>query len=206
VKIRLVLIVACCLAFAGCGTMSKLWPFGKQPKPGPEAVSELQLVNADGSPASLPQYWVRNTLVIDLTGVSGAGSVAARLPEETVWPVRMAVRVLPGSVQQIEIQGEERNVLAVSADGTKPIDIELAPSVYTLRTAAIYISWGSMPVFAEAPPPAVEPAFVSPTALPQVPSGGDTPGADGSAEPSASDIIPPGSAAPDQPAQPPPGS
>ena len=36
-------------------------------------------MNADGTPASYPQYWSRNTLVIDLSGVGGSGNVAARL-------------------------------------------------------------------------------------------------------------------------------
>jgi len=134
--------------------MSKMWPFHKKAKPGPAAVHELNLVNADGSEASYPQYWVRNTLVLDLSGVGGTGSVAARLPEETPWPVRVAVRVRPGSVDQLEILGEERNVLPVSREGTKPIDLTLAPSVYTPKTAAIYISWGPMPVFADAAPSA----------------------------------------------------
>jgi hypothetical protein len=80
--------------------------------------------------------------------------------------VRVAVRVRPGSVQQIEIQAEERNVLAVSPDGTKLIDLELAPTVYTPKTAAIYISWGPMPVFAEAAAPEETPEFVSPTEAP----------------------------------------
>jgi hypothetical protein len=183
VKARLVILAACCLALGACGTMSKLWPFGKKAKPGPEAVQALELVNADGTPASYPQYWSRNALVIDLSGVSGSGSVAAKLPPETLWPVRVAVRVRPGGVQQIEIQGEERNVLAVSPDGTKLIDLELAPTVYTPQTAAIYISWGPMPVFADAAAPEATPEFVSPTEAP----------ASTDAAPSASDIIPPGS-------------
>jgi hypothetical protein len=190
VKGRLLILAACCLALGACGTMSKLWPFGKKAKPGPEAVQALQLVNADGSPASYPQYWSRNALVIDLSGVGGTGSVAAKLPAETFWPVRVAVRVRPGSVQQIEIQGEERNVLAVSADGTKLIDLELAPSVYTPQTAAIYISWGPMPVFAEAVTPEEAPAFVSPTLVP----GATTEPAPAETTPTASDIIPPGTA------------
>ncbi len=85
-----------------------IWPFYKKPKPEPEVVHELDLVNADGTPATYPQYWKRNTLVIDLSGVTGTGSVAARLPADTTWPVRIAVRVQPGSVEQVEIQGEER--------------------------------------------------------------------------------------------------
>jgi hypothetical protein len=184
VKLRLVVLAVCCLALGACGTMSKLWPFGKKAKPGPEAVQALVLVNADGSPATYPQYWSRNALVIDLSGIGGTGSVAAKLPAETSWPVRVAVRVRPGSVQQIEIQGEERNVLPVSGDGVKPIDLELAPTVYTPQTAAIYISWGPMPVFVEAAAPEETPAFVSPTLVP---------GSTTEAEPTASDIIPPGS-------------
>ena len=188
-KARLAILAVCCLALGACGTMSKLWPFGKKTKAGPEAVQALELVNADGTPASYPQYWSRNALVIDLSGVGGSGSVAAKLPAETFWPVRVAVRVRPGSVQQIEIQGEERNVLAVSPDGTKLIDLELAPTVYTPQTAAIYISWGPMPVFADATvAPEETPVFVSPTEAP-----GATEDAPGEVAPSASDIIPPGS-------------
>ena len=71
-------------------------------------------MNADGSTASFPQYWKRNTLVIDLSAHwRRRHSSRPRLPEETTWPVRVAVRVRPGSVGQIEIQGEERNVLPV---------------------------------------------------------------------------------------------
>ena len=172
--------------------MPNIWPFHKKPKPVPEAVNELNLVNTDGTPASFPQYWNRNTLVIDLSGIGGGGmgatgNFAARLPEETTWPVRVAVRVRPGSVGQIEIQGEERNVLPVTTEGTQPIDIEFAPSVYTPRTAAIYISWGPMPAFVEtAPEPAQDAPFVSPTEVPKT----STEAAPGS----ASDIVTPAEA------------
>ena len=71
------LIVACSLVPPACSSirMPHVWPFYKKPKPAPEAVLELNLVNADGSAASFPQYWKRNTLVIDLSGAGGAGSV-----------------------------------------------------------------------------------------------------------------------------------
>jgi hypothetical protein len=203
-KTRLALIVVCCLAVTACSSirMPNIWPFHKKAKPGPEAVNELNLVNSDGSPAGFPQYWKRNTLVIDLSGVGGAGNVAARLPDATTWPVRVAVRVRPGSVGQIEIQGEERNVLNVAPEGTQPIDLEFAPSVYTPNTAAIYIAWGPMPTFVESAP--VEPAapeFVSPTELPKNVTD-PTP-----AEPagSASDIVAPAEAQAPQ-VSPPPGS
>ncbi len=192
-KSRLVLVVAGCLVLSACMhmRMPKVWPFYKKPKPVPEAVHELDLLNADGTPASYPQYWKRNTLVIDLSGIGGQGSVAARLPEETTWPVRVALRVRPGSVGQFEVQAEERNVMPVTAEGSDPVDIELPPSVYTPRTAAIYISWGPVPVFVDTAPVKDEPAFVSPTELPR-PAGDSAP--------SASDIVPPAEAQPQPPA------
>jgi hypothetical protein len=188
-------MAACCLALSACA-MPKIWPFYKKPKPVPEAVHELDLVNTDGSPASFAQYWKRNTLVIDLSAVSGMGGIAARLPDATPWPVRIAVRVRPGSVQQLEIQGEERNVLPVTTEGVEPIDLTLAPSVYRPTTAAIYISWGSMPTFAAAPP-TPEPGFVSPTEVPKTAPASDA------ASPGASEIIAPAEAAPAQPSPPP---
>lgn len=196
----LLVIAAGCLALAGCSAMHmpKIWPFHKKPKPGPEAVNELNLVNADGSGASYPQYWKRNTLVIDLTGVGGQGSVTAKLPDETTWPVRVALRVQPGAVGQLEVQAEERDILPVTSQGAKPVDIELSPSLYTPKTAAIYISWGPAPVAVESAPAAEpEPAFVSPTVVPNTsaePAPGDA---------KASDIVPPSEIAP---AQPSPGS
>lgn len=193
------MIVACSLGLGACSSMHMphVWPFYKKPKPVPEAVHELNLLNTDGSAASFPQYWKRNTLVIDLSGVGGAGSFAARLPEETTWPVRMAVRVRPGSVGQVEVQGEERVVMPVTVDGTSNIDLEIVPSVYTPKTAAIYISWGSMPAFVETAPVEAAPAFVSPTEVPK-PASEAVP-----ATPSASDVIAPSDAQPAQPSPPP---
>lgn len=183
---RLVLIACSSLVLAACST-PKIWPFYKKPKPAPEAVQEVDLVNADGSPATYPQYWKRNTLLIDLSGVSGTGAVTARLPDETTWPVRVAVRVQPGSMEQVEVVGEERNVLAVAREGSGPIDLEFPPSVFRPTTSAIYITWGYMPQFAEV---VVEPeaGFVSPTAVPAAPAAP----AGQDKQPSASDIIPPG--------------
>jgi hypothetical protein len=168
VKFRLALLAAC-LVLGGCTTMSKLWPFGKRVKPGPPAVNELNIVGPDGAAASFPQYWQRNSLVIDLSAASGTGSIAARLPENTTWPVRVALRVRPGGVGLLEVQGEQRTLLPVTASGTDPVDIELEPGVYRPQTAAIYISWGGQaPIIEEAQPEAAPaPEFVSPTELPK---------------------------------------
>jgi len=190
---RLVIIATCSLLLAACST-PKIWPFYKKPKPAPEVVHELDLVNADGTPASFAQYWKRNTLVIDLSGASGTGTVAARLPGEATWPVRVALRVQPGSIEQLEIIGEERNVLAVTRDGSAPLDVEFAPSIYRPNTGTIYINWGPMPQFAEVAPESA-PGFVSPTQVPD----------QATDSPSANDIVAPGEAGGVQPS-PPPGS
>ena len=167
-KTRLAFIASVSVAISACSSMHapKIWPFYKKPKPAPEVVHEVDLVNADGTPASFPQYWKRNTLVIDLSGASGTGSVTAKLPAETTWPVRVAVRVQPGSVQQIEVRGEERSVLPVATEGTSPIDLEFVPSVFRPTTQAIYINWGATPQFAEVVVPA-DTSFHSPTEEPQ---------------------------------------
>lgn len=199
---------ACCLVLTACSSlhmpsmhMPNIWPFHKKSKAGPEAVNELTLVNADGSGATYPQYWVRNTLVIDLTGVSGQGGFAARLPEESTWPVRVAVRVQPGSVGQIEVQAEERNILPVTPQGAKPVDIELSPSLYTPKTAAIYIAWAPAPVAVETTPAAEpEPRFVSPMEVPKNAAEGAVEQAEG--EQKANDIVSPADAA-GQPSPPP---
>ncbi len=200
VKARLALAVALCFGLQACSSMHMphVWPFYKKPKPEPEAVHEVDLVNADGTPATIPQYWKRNTLVIDLSGVSGTGSVAARLLPETTWPVRVAIRVRPGSVQQVEVQGEERTVLAVAAEGTLPLDLELAPSVYRPNTGAIYFNWGNMPQFAEVVLEPQEKGFVSPTVVPPHPEPAAAPAKeDAETEtPGANQIIPPSEAAP----------
>jgi hypothetical protein len=203
VKFRLApglsMAVACCLVLNACSSykMQMGWPpIYKKPTPVPEAVNELNLVNADGSAANFPQYWKRNTLIIDLSAIGAAGNFAARLPEGTTWPVRVGVRVHPGSVGQIEILGEERNILPVAAEGTAPIDLVFAPSVYTPKTAAIYISWGPMAAAVEEPsvPVTEPPAFVSPTEVPK--------SSTEAAPAGASDIVKPAEAQ----ASPPPGS
>jgi hypothetical protein len=86
----------------------------------------------------------------------------------------------------------------VTNEGTAPIDLELAPSVYTPKTAAIYISWGAQPVFAETAPVEAAPAFVSPTEVPVKPA--ETAPAENT--PGANEIITPGEAAPVQPSPP----
>jgi hypothetical protein len=137
--------------------------------------------------------------------VAGQGSVAARLPDETTWPVRVALRVRPGSVGQLEVQAEERDILPVSAEGAKPVDIELSSSLYTPKTAAIYIAWGPVPVFADtAPAEPATPEFVSPTEVPKNSAEGAVEQSEGTRK--ANDIVSPAEAAPAAQPSPPPGN
>jgi hypothetical protein len=40
------------------------------------------------------------------------------------------------------VQGAQREVLPVTSAGTKPIVLELAPSIFTWKSKQITVSWG----------------------------------------------------------------
>jgi len=135
-------ILALAVTLAGCSHFPSLhWPWRHKPAPPPE-VHEL-LETSDGSaPASFPQYWMRNTLVVDLRGASGSGSIILKPREGITWPVRLAFEVMPGSIGVLEVRAQQRMVLPVTTDGTKPIVLELSPGVYTPKSTQIAVSWG----------------------------------------------------------------
>jgi hypothetical protein len=134
------LSIALALAFllAACSYM----PWSKKPPAAPEAVNELAVTGADGSPAQgFPQYWKRNTLVVDLSAASGSGALVLKPGESGKWPVRVAFRVAPGSIGLLEVQADQRMLLPVAREGTKPIDLELVPGVYTAGTPQVRVRW-----------------------------------------------------------------
>jgi hypothetical protein len=124
---------------AGC---SLHWPWRHKPTPPPPLVHELDETSDGGASASFPQYWRRNTLVVDLEGASGSGSVTLKPREGTTWPVRIAFKVAPRSFGVLDVRAAQRVVLPVTTDGTKPFVLELAPSVYTPKSPQIVVSWG----------------------------------------------------------------
>jgi len=131
-------IALCLLALTACAYM----PWSKKTPAAPEAVHELVVSGADGVPAQgFPQYWKRNTLVVDLQSASGSGSITLKPGESGKWPVRVAFRVLPGSIGLLEVQADQRMLLPVTRDGTKPVDLELVPGVYTTKTQQITVRW-----------------------------------------------------------------
>ncbi len=141
--VRLVLL-ASALALAACSHMPSVhWPWAHRPAPPPEVVHELVVTASDGgsAPIDFPQYWKRNTLVLDLQGVSGTGGVVLRPKAGTVWPVRLAFRVSPGAIGQLEVRADQRLVIPVTTEGAKPVDLELAPGVYTATTGEIRVNW-----------------------------------------------------------------
>jgi hypothetical protein len=120
------------------------WPWSAKPAPPLERADELVVtVGESTAVASFPQYWKRNTLVLDLQGVARTGSVVLQPRVTTKWPVRLAFRVMPGQVGALEVRGDQRVVLPVVTEGIKPVDLELAPGVYTAKTPQVVVRWGA---------------------------------------------------------------
>lgn len=146
--------VALVLSAAGCGHLPTMhwpamhWPWHHQPAPPAPPVHELDISPGAGAAAgagaasAFPQYWKRNTLVVDLSAASGTGGVALMPASGSAWPVRLALRVTPGSIGLLSVRGDERLVIPITPAAGKPVDLELAPGVYSSKTAQISVSWG----------------------------------------------------------------
>jgi hypothetical protein len=133
VRVTRVCAVALLALTAGCGH----WPFRRTPPPAPVPVHELDI-----SGGSYPQYWKRNTLLVDLSAASGSGSITLRPVAGSDWPVRLAVRVTPGAIGALDVRGAQRVNLPISPTPAKPVDLELPPAVYAPKTAEVAVSWG----------------------------------------------------------------
>jgi hypothetical protein len=131
-------------AAAGCSHMPQLhWPWHHKPAPPPVEVHELVVKTPDGADTTaFPQYWKGNTLVVDLKSASGEGSIVLTPREHTLWPVRIAFRVMPGQFGALEVRAQQRVVLPITTAGNKPVDLELAPDVFIMKTPQITVSWG----------------------------------------------------------------
>ncbi|MBV8146230.1 MAG: hypothetical protein JO184_14625 [Gammaproteobacteria bacterium] len=127
------------LAVSGCSH----WPWHKQLPPAPRSVHYLEVSGSDTA-AVLAQYWKRNTLVVDLTAASGTGSITLRPPGDG-WPVRVALRVTPGAVGELDVRGGQRVVLPIVPGGVKPVELQLPPAIYTAKTPEVAVAWGPAP-------------------------------------------------------------
>jgi len=133
--------VALALAFAmaGCGH----WPWHHSPPPAPAPVHELDVTTAEGAAANFPQYWQRNTLLVDLSTARGEGAIVIKPPAGSSWPVRVAFRVTPGAMSVLDVRAAERVVLPITSAGTTPVDLELPPGTYTPQSAQMSVAWRS---------------------------------------------------------------
>jgi hypothetical protein len=137
--------VALLSLLAGCSHMPHprmSWPWHHQAATPPEEVHELTIASgAEGGSTAFPQYWKRNTLLVDLQSAGGTGSIVLKPVPGTTWPVRLAFRVMPGQFGILEVHGDQRLLLPIATQGTKPVDLELVSGVYTAKTPQITVAW-----------------------------------------------------------------
>lgn len=129
------------------------WPWRHPPPPPPAEVHELDISGA--ALTNAPQFWKRNTLLVDLSAASGSGSVVLKPAAERGWPVRVALRITPGSIGFLQVGADELISLPITPGSPKPVDLELAPGVYGAHTPQITVSWGpapAVPVLPDAKP------------------------------------------------------
>jgi hypothetical protein len=137
------LLAALLTIAAGCSHLPHPhWPFHRKPEPAPEIVHELVITTPQGADMAFPQYWKGYTLVVDLRPGGGQGSAVLKPREHTTWPVRIAFRVSPAQFGALEVRAAQRVVLPITPTGTKPVDLELAPGVYIMKSPQIAVSWG----------------------------------------------------------------
>lgn len=129
----------CLLLLSACGH----WPWHHRPPPPPAEVHDLDISGATS--ANVRQFWKRNTLLVDLSAASGSGSILLKPGAVGGWPVRIAFRVTPGAIGLLEVRADERVSLPITAGPPKPVDLELAPGIYSAHTAQVSVSWGPAP-------------------------------------------------------------
>jgi hypothetical protein len=139
----ILLLAAALLASGGCATVKSHWPFGKAKMPAPEAVQELRVeaASAESAPVVL-QFWERNTLVLDLTNVAGAGQLQLIRDPGRAWPAQVALRMLPGRFEAVEVRGAQRIVVPVSA-GPGAVTALLPAGAYDTSTTGLALRWGA---------------------------------------------------------------
>lgn len=149
--ISLVVVAA---LLSGCSALSRIGlPWGKAPPPPPPQVDELSFEGG-----AIGQHWEGNVLVLDLTTAAAEGRVTATPTYARGWPMRIAVRTLPGRFGALEVQGAQRAVLPVTTEGAGSIDLAIPPEVFAPGTPRMELHWGASiapaVVFPEAPAPA----------------------------------------------------
>lgn len=136
------LLAALLTIAAGCSHLPPMRPFHRKPAPPPEIVHELVITTPEGADMAFPQYWKGNSLVVDMRPAGGQGSAILKPSEHTTWPVRIVFRVSPAQFGALEVRAAQRVVIPITTTGTKPVDLELAPGVFIMKSPQIAIAWG----------------------------------------------------------------
>ena len=143
--VRAAVLALALVTVAGCSHLH--WPWHRTPPPAPVPVHEVDITGAGLEGA--PQYWKRNTLLVDLSAARGSGSIVLRPASGAAWPVRLAFRVTPGAIGALEVSGAQHTRLPINPSGSRPVDLELDPGIYTPQSEEMTVSWG--PEIAPAP-------------------------------------------------------
>jgi len=133
------------LVLAGCASLSSHLPWGHRPPPPPEVSTALTVAASDGTALPWPQFWRRNDVVLDMSGIAGTGSAVVAPRSGLAWPVRVALRVTPGAVGAIDVRGAQRLLVPVNPAARGTVDIELPAGVYKAATRQITVNWGPAP-------------------------------------------------------------
>jgi hypothetical protein len=139
------LLLAGSLGLAGCTSLSAHLPWGHKAPPPPEVSTALTVAAPDGTALSWPQFWQRNDVVLDMSGLAGTGSAVVTPRTGLAWPVRIAVRVTPGAIGEIEVRGAQRFIVPMAATAAGTVDVELPPGVYVASTRQLTLTWGPAP-------------------------------------------------------------
>ncbi|MEZ5500315.1 MAG: hypothetical protein R3E77_12905 [Steroidobacteraceae bacterium] len=152
-------------AVSGCSHLPRVkWPFARKATVIDLSEDAFAFTDfASGASRNYPQYWSGNTLVIDLSAISGSGAVRVQPKDpDRTWPMRLALKLVPGTVQAVEVVGSARVIVPVVAGAAR--ELALSPDVYRARTPELIIRWGAA-VGLAAPDPAVG-AAVAPQSAP----------------------------------------
>lgn len=140
IAVTAVAAVLLVLSVSGCVDAGSVWPFHRALPPAAAPAQEL-VITQQGLVINYPQYWQRNTLLVDLQGVSGSGRLVLRPRAGRGWPVRLALRVTPGAVGVLEVDADQRSVFPITTTPGKPVELELDPGVYSPSTDEIVVVW-----------------------------------------------------------------
>lgn len=142
--IAAILAVAVLTLVCGCSHVPRPhWPWQHKQAQPPQAVHELDISSAGGTALELPQYWNQNTLIVDLQSAGSSGQAVLKPRAHTLWPVRIVFRVMPGQFAALEVRARQRVVLPITPAGTQPVDLELAPGVFVMKSPQMTVTWGA---------------------------------------------------------------